>query len=168
MGQLLSQICCWCEMQFLWRHPWTPDIHELHKQQIWPSLGSLKPGRDTMQSLRSWKDHGRKGSGEIWDLCWREAPRFPCCGFPQLQGGFAGAQFQFLLAPAVSGAVPVFVPQGFRVSCSCRGAGSTPGLSHDPSGRVLLESFIPRAGICVCCLEISGIWRGVGNLSSYL
>lgn len=133
----------------------------------------------------------RKGHGAVPEILGSDRLLLKCgvcaagrhCHFPaggcRAAGRFCEAEqklllpsFSFCWLVAVSGGVPVFVPQGCRAEELQLDRSIHPmvlpwGLSHEPE--VLVECSIPRGGIWFCCLEVSqnlqGIWRGEGMLT---
>lgn len=143
VGQQLSQICCWCEMQFLWRHPWNPDMQGLpwftppaDLAQIWDAesqegtwYSPWDPGLRQRLLLKS----GICAAGRHW--------HFPAAG-SRAAGRFCEAEEKLLL-PSFSFCWLVAVSGGslcLFLRDICRGAAAAAGQEHPSHGAALGDS----------------------------
>lgn len=138
VGQQLSQICCWCEMQFLWRHPRNPDMQGLPWFTPAADLAQIWDAESQEGTWCSPWDTGlRQAAAEMWGLCCREALPFACWRLQSCRevlwsrAKAAFAQFQFLLARGCLGGSPCVCSSGM----SCRGAAA--GQEHPSHGAAL-------------------------------
>lgn len=136
-------------------------LHDLHKQQIWPKSGILKPreGPDTVPEIPG--SRGERVLVKHWDRCRSGGTDASLLQISTAAGRFHKAEekllfpsFSFCWLTPVSGGAPLFFPQGWRASgaggaggCSWAGGSRAAGLGDSPTTPSLLgRGLFPGVG----------------------